>query len=180
LFFQKSNLGQEDNGQQESISVVGNDTEIPEEEEHEELDENNGSIGSVKAIGSVQEGAPFVTPVSKKRRISKLSKVETAVNKLQAICKEKQALPKKVMDEFDVFGQHIANQLRTLPARSSAILQGKFQSLITEEKLKHLAPYSPMSSYPSTPSNQTDPDDDLTEMDSDLFKVDELIYRELH
>lgn len=177
LYFQESNLEEDD--QQESISILENDYQ-QHEEEILELDDNSTPI--VQATGSVQQGAQFVTPHSKKRRISKMSKVESAINKLQSVVTEKQASSKQ-MDEFSVFGQHIANQLRTLPARSAAILQGKFQSLITEEKLKHLPPDTPASPYAntSTSSHQTDEDDDLTEINPGLFStVNDLIYRQLH
>lgn len=41
-------------------------------------------------------------------------------------------------DEYDKFGQHIASQLRQLPLRSFIVLQSKFQTLITQERLAAL------------------------------------------
>jgi hypothetical protein len=137
---------------------------------------------TVKSTGSSAQENQFATPILKKRRISKLSKVESAINKLQKIATDRPSSSKKVMDEYDLFGQHIAGQLRTLPARSCAILQEKFQSLITEEKLKHLPPDSPVTSaspYGSTSSHLSDEEEHLTSSNSDLFMVDDMIYRDL-
>lgn len=139
-------------------------------------------IAKSKATGMSAQDNQFATPVTKKRRISKLSKVESAINKLQKIAAERPSSTKKVVDEYDLFGQHIAAQLRTLPARSSAILQEKFQSLITKEKLKYLPTDSSVTSaspYGSTSSHVSEEEADPTSLNSDIFTVDDLIYRNL-
>ncbi|KAE9522104.1 hypothetical protein AGLY_017492 [Aphis glycines] len=41
-------------------------------------------------------------------------------------------------DQYDKFGKHLASQMRELPLKSFIILQSKFQTLITEERLANL------------------------------------------
>ncbi|XP_047739248.1 uncharacterized protein LOC125178766 [Hyalella azteca] len=97
-------------------------------------------VSTVTATDTSEPEKPIASPIAKKRRISKYSRVESAIEKLQKIVSERPSSSKKVLDEYDLFGQHVAGQLRTLPARSAAVLQETFQSLITTEKLKHLPP----------------------------------------
>lgn len=66
------------------------------------------------------------------------------------------------------------------------MLQAKFQSLITDEKLnicrkEHLPPPPSSTSTPYTASissHQTDEEEDLTQM-NEIITVDELLYRNL-
>ncbi|XP_049942563.1 uncharacterized protein LOC126419417 [Schistocerca serialis cubense] len=170
-----------DDGQQEPISVLTEPQEN-EEENTEDMDYDSIAKSTVKATGTSAQENQFATPGAKKRRISKFSKVESAINKLQKIAMDRPPSSKKVVDEYELFGQHIAGQLRTLPARSSAILQEKFQSLITNEKLKYLPPDSLVTSaspYGSTSSHVSDEEEDLSNLDSALFTVDDMLHRKL-
>lgn len=65
----------------------------------------------------------------------KPTRFESAVEKLHSIA---QLTDSDTEDEYDKFGQHIASQLRQLPLRSFIVLQSKFQTLITQERLAAL------------------------------------------
>lgn len=67
----------------------------------------------------------FVTPNSKKRCISKLAK-----NRPSSL--------RRLLVEYELFGQHIAVQMRALPVRSFVPSQETFQILITKESLKYM------------------------------------------
>lgn len=71
------------------------------------------------------------------QHISKLSKVENAIAKLQKIT-ENQPSTFKEPDELDIFGKNIAVQFLTLPLQTNLTLQEKIQSMITNEGLKQL------------------------------------------
>ncbi|KAG8259885.1 hypothetical protein J6590_005015 [Homalodisca vitripennis] len=107
------------------------------------------------------EKTTFVPPHNiKKRRVSKLAKVEQSIAKLQKIAENRPkstASASKKQDAYDVFAQHMATQLRTLPLRNFIILQEQFQSLITKERLKTMNP--PPSPIMSTGSSYDDNDD---------------------
>lgn len=74
----------------------------------------------------------FVMQPNKNR---KPTRFESAVEKLHSIA---QLTDSDTEDEYDKFGQHIASQLRQLPLRSFIVLQSKFQTLITQERLAAL------------------------------------------
>ncbi|KAG8304315.1 hypothetical protein J6590_096632 [Homalodisca vitripennis] len=80
------------------------------------------------------EKTTFVPPHNiKKRRVSKLAKLEQSIAKLQKIAENRPkstASASKKQDEHDAFAQYMATQLRTLPLKSFIILQEQFQSLI--------------------------------------------------
>ncbi|XP_018025056.1 uncharacterized protein LOC108680685 [Hyalella azteca] len=117
------------------ISREGNETFLETENEMKKLVKSN-----LLAI-----------PTANTSRISKLSKVERAIDKLQKIDKSKPLCSKKVLDEYDVFGQHIANQLRKLPMKSWTILQEKMQSLITKEILENVSVLEPITNSSTSP-----------------------------
>jgi hypothetical protein len=117
------------------ISREGNETFLETENETEKLVKIN----------------LLAMPTANTRGISKLSKVERAIDKLQKIDTSKPLPSKKVLDEYDVFGQHIANQLRKLPMKSWAILQEKMQSLITKEILENLSVLEPITNSSKSP-----------------------------
>lgn len=127
----------------------------------------------------------LATPSNKRSRVSKLSTVDSAIKKLQAIAENKPSFSKTAKneaDEFELFGQHIAAQMRKLPARSFVILQEKFQSLITKERLKYMTAESPMSSGSpySASSFVSDEEEVSTRVKQDLFHVDNLLYKNLN
>lgn len=63
------------------------------------------------------------------------NRFENSINKLQKIA---EMVTTDTEDQYDIFGKHIASQMRELPLKSFIILQSKFQNLITEERLVNL------------------------------------------
>ncbi|KAG8308580.1 hypothetical protein J6590_106332 [Homalodisca vitripennis] len=129
------------------------------------------------------EKTTFVPPHNiKKRRVSKLAKLEQSIAKLQKIAENRPkstASASKKQDEYDAFAQHMATQLRTLPLRSFIILQEQFQSLITKEKLKTMNP--PPSPIMSTGSSYDDNDDsELQPYSQSIFQDRGTFYTELN
>lgn len=122
----------------------------------------------------------FQTPHSKKRRLSKLNKVESAIEKLQKLSEGRSSMSNKPRaDEVDVFGTYVAAQLRDLPLKNRLTCQDKIQSMLTKERLKLLDPpqadRSPMLSAPS--SYYGDSEGDATE--NQFLTEGSFVYRNL-
>jgi hypothetical protein len=133
--FQKSSSAEND-GIQQGVTVVD---ENEEQDAHYLGDDRHPIDKRAKnEIGKYVQGNRYATPIAKKGRIAKLSRITSAVVKLQKIASSRYSSSGKVLDEYDVFGQHIANQLRILPVRSYIKMQERIQTLITEETLKNL------------------------------------------
>lgn len=127
-----------------------------EDDDLTQINENHCNENDINERNQPTE-VTFIPPQSvKKRRIGKLAKVDQAIAKLQKIAKSRPvpSSSNRIPDEYDAFAQHIATQLRTLPVRSFIVLQEKFQSLITKERLNNINP----SLSPSLGSEDTDDD----------------------
>lgn len=123
----------------------------------------------------------FVPPQTvRKRRVGKLAKVEQALTKLQKIAENRPTTSSsnKNLDEYDLFAQHIASQMRQLPVRSFILLQEKFQSLITKERLTAMQSPSPILSGGSSCYDERT-DDDLSEYSHSVIQDGSRIYAEL-
>ncbi|XP_018012720.1 uncharacterized protein LOC108669816 isoform X6 [Hyalella azteca] len=139
----KSSSAENDGIQQEGVTVVD---ENKEQDAHYLGDDRLPIDKRAKnKIGTYVQGNRYATPIANKGRIAKLSRITSAVAKLQKIASNRYSSSGKVLDEYDVFGQHIANQLRILPVRSYIKLQERIQTLITEETLKNLPSHAPIT-----------------------------------
>ncbi|XP_031336096.1 uncharacterized protein LOC116182403 [Photinus pyralis] len=159
---------------------VGTEEVIEESEmdltEHN-VDNPKGELGTSQS----QVMSHFQTPVTKKRRISKLSKVESAIDKLQKISESRSPVPIKAPShEVDVFGAYVAAQLRDLPMRNRLSCQDKIQTMLTKERLKLLDPPRPPPSpmLSGTSSYGCDSDDDVET--PRFISEGDLLYRQLH
>lgn len=85
---------------------------------------------------------------SKKR--CDIAPIERAIDKLEAISVA--SASKVQSDEFDIYGQYIATQLRLLPTINALTCQEEFQRIITRERIKvlNLQTVSPSPSYYDT------------------------------
>lgn len=117
------------------------------------------------SVEAPTDSAPksFVAPEPKKKRMTKLSRVENAIAKLQKITDKPRSASTSSTetDEVSAFGTLVATQLRTLPTRNRITLQDKILSLISQERLKlsESPRESPMLySSPSLYGNDSDED----------------------
>ncbi|XP_046674615.1 uncharacterized protein LOC124363410 [Homalodisca vitripennis] len=120
----------------------------------------------------------MTTPSYKKRRLSKLSKVEVAIDKLQKLTENRPSTSRIPIDEVDAFGKYVTAQIRELPLVNRLKLQEKIQRLISGERLKLLEGprrASPMISGSS--SNYGQGSDD--ESRDNFITENEFIYRNL-
>lgn len=70
---------------------------------------------------------------SKKNKMSRLSSIVSSAKLLQNdICRVEEE------DEFDVFGKHVAKQLRKLSTEQGIVAQEEIQSVITKYRLNDL------------------------------------------
>ncbi|KAG8314414.1 hypothetical protein J6590_093171 [Homalodisca vitripennis] len=120
----------------------------------------------------------MTTPSYKKRRLSKLCKVEVAIDKLQKLTENRPSTSRIPIDEVDAFGKYVTAQIRELPLVNRLKLQEKIQRLISGERLKLLEGprrASPMISGSS--SNYGQGSDD--ESRDNFITENEFIYRNL-
>lgn len=83
-------------------------------------------------------------PHRNKRRASKLSQIEVAIEKLQKITDGRPSISNKIYrDEAEIFGKYVAAQLRDLPMINRLTCQDKIQSMLTKERLKLLESMRP-------------------------------------
>lgn len=160
----------------------GMDEEIGESENQTVESEQNVD-NSIEEDTSQPPVVPtFQTPNTKKRRVSKLSKVEGAIEKLQKITESRPSTSNKVQpDEVDVFGKYVAAQLRDLPMRNRLTCQDKIQSMLTKERLKLLESPRPSPSpmLSGTSSYGGDSDDDAS-IQNEFITEGDFVYRNLH
>lgn len=120
----------------------------------------------------------ITTQSYKKRRLSKLSKVEGAIEKLQKLTENRPSTSRAPMDEVDAFGKYVTAQIRDLPLVHRLKLQEKIQTLISKERLKLLegpSRESPMISGSSSNCGQGSDD----EGSDNFITENEFIYRNL-
>lgn len=118
--------------------------------EHESDTEHTFKDGAESEYSMEQSQSADITPTKKrpsthmltpqgakllKRRKQLSNRFDNTVNKLQHIA---QLTSEDTEDQYDIFGKHLASQLRDLPLRSFILLQSKIQNLITEERLNNL------------------------------------------
>lgn len=143
----------------------------------------DSAMNATQSLGNHTTEAAFVPPecMQRKRRIGKLAKVENAITKLQKIAENRPSTSSSsnCSDEYDLFAQHIAGQMRKLPVRSFILLQEKFQSLITQERLKCITPQSPVLSGASSSYSATT-DEDMTDYSVSLLQEESRIYTQLY
>lgn len=85
-----------------------------------------------------QYGGP---PVRKRKLTSnnnvaaRVSNVSAAIDKLDKLAEKNMSVP---LDEFDVFGKHIATQLRQLPLYNALLCEEKIEDIIRQQRLQIL------------------------------------------
>lgn len=117
----------------------------------------------------------------KKRRLSKLSKVEGAIEKLQKLTENRPRPSTSFapMDEVGAFGKYVSAQIKDLPLVDRLRLQDKILTLISRERLKLLegpSRQSPMISGSS--SNYSHASED--ERSDNFITEHEYTYQELN
>lgn len=143
------------------------------EYENQPLEPTEQSISILVEDGAPPEALDGIPPalqtsITKKRRLSKLSKVENVIDKLQKLTDNRPSVSKAIpADEVELFGKYVATQLRDLPIRNRLILQDKIQSMLTRERLSLLSAtppqYSPMlSNNSSVNGGESDDNTDFT------------------
>lgn len=165
-----------------SAKEDGIDEEIAESDNQLVASEQNVDNSIEEDTSQPSVVLTFQAPNTKKRRVSKLSKVEGAIAKLQKITENRVSTSNKVQpDEVDVFGKYVAAQLRDLPMRNRLVCQDKIQSMLTKERLKLLESPRPSASpmLSGTSSYAGDSEDDVSIQNEYLVEGD-FVYTNLH
>lgn len=97
-----------------------------------------------------------VTPTSLKRikttnglSTNKISKIDTSLDNVVEILKLA-STQKATINEFTIFGNHVAAQLEKLPLQQAVVIQEQIQSILTKARLNNLSrPLSPVSNVTS-------------------------------
>lgn len=91
------------------------------------------SENNVTAAPTICSGIESPKTKSKKNKMSRLSSIVSNAKLLQDdICRAEEE------DEFDVFGKHVAKQLRKLSTEQGIVAQEEIQSVITKYRLNDL------------------------------------------
>ncbi|KAG8253994.1 hypothetical protein J6590_017377 [Homalodisca vitripennis] len=110
---------------------------------------------------------PEIRRLKRKRKYDKFVKDDPASTNSQEVAGTEhepdltQHCSSQKPDEYDLFAQHIAEQLRKLPTQRFIVLQDKIQRLVTSERIEHLSEVSEKCS--SNVSSASPPQDERTE-----------------
>lgn len=117
-----------------------------------------------------EEGKPIKQFLLKKPKGSIINIRNGSLSKLRNIIDKD--------DEFEIFGSHIAAQLRKLPIKNALILEEQIQSLITKERISCIKQASYKTEHFNTLSPTNSDSSNLTDTKTSMEEVIESIKTE--
>ncbi|KAL1490853.1 hypothetical protein ABEB36_002036 [Hypothenemus hampei] len=121
-------------------SFLRQNAEENESESNLTLPENsaNSIDEAIEETIEIQNTPMMLPSKSKKRNRPQINKIDDSLDNAVKILKEVATRPAAAMNEFSIFGQHVASQLQALPLIEALIIQEEIQKLITSARLRYV------------------------------------------